>query len=148
MKLNVQILTSNPCYIMDLFLPSPLQKGRFQQDHCRSEVREILQKADGPLTIHCGRGGEWRQNGRFSSGIPISRSSRLWKYTAQARRNCDLGKAQQTCLVPFRVPSPGLGRKERAWEKKEITPIVPKTALRAYSAGSLRHLRRLPTRHP
>lgn len=37
MKLNVQILTSNPCYIMDLFLPTPLQKGRFQQDHCRPE---------------------------------------------------------------------------------------------------------------
>lgn len=149
MKLKVQILTSNPCYIMDLFLPSRLQKGRFQQDHCRTEVREILPYTDVPLTVHCsaGRDGEWRQNCGFSSGIPISKSSRFWKYTAQARRNCVLGQAQQTCLIPFRGPSPGLGWKEREWKKKEIIPIVPKTVLRVYSAGPLRHLLSLSTRH-
>lgn len=129
--------------------PQPsLQKGRFQQDHWRTEVQEILPYTDVLLTLYCS-GGRDEEEGELWVLVWNShiKKFKILEIYSQARMNCVLGQAQQTYLIPFRGPSPGLRWKEREWKKKEITPIVPKTVLRAHSSGSLHHLHSLSTRH-
>lgn len=98
----------------------------------------------GLLLSPCPLGGRRAHNCAFSSGIHSSKSPSLGNRPAQPRRNCVLGKAQKTWIIPFRIPHShlnphphSLGWKEYEEKKKEITSIVSKTVLSASSAGSL-----------
>lgn len=131
----MQILTSNPCYIINPHFPSPLQKGRLQWEHFRTEVLGILLYSDVHLTFSLST-----RDGVMGSlaGIHILRIPKFLEICVLSQQG--IVSWESPAVLDNSIwesPPHGLVWKERERKKKEINSIMLKTAQRVSYASSL-----------